>query len=138
MGFMDKMIAVAGIIKAVDNPDLTKAYIDLQNEAYKLTEKLEEKNEQIGQLKKTLELKGRMDIIDSVYWLTDEQKKTIDGPFCPKCIDVDHIQCRVTPLPSDFHPGVRCPNCKSDFESSLAITYIEDRKKNGQRKVLGR
>lgn len=138
MGIIDDVKEAVKLGQEINNLELYRKLLDLQHEAIELTQQLKDKDKNIGQLKKALELKGKMDIIDSVYWLTDEQGKAIDGPFCPKCNDVDHIQCRVSPLPPDFHPGVQCPNCKSNFESSLAITYIEDQKKAGQGKVLGR
>ena len=122
MGFMDEVIAVAGIIKAADNPDLTKAYMDLQNEAYKLTEKLKEKDETIGQLQEALSLKGKLVCKGSAYFLVDENDKPTDGPFCTKCFDVDHNKCRLVQMASSR--SVQCLKCKVPFRSTPAIVFL--------------
>ncbi len=125
MGIMDKAIAVAGLVKAADNPDLVKAYLDLQSDVYKLWEDLKEKDKTIGRLQEALSLKGKLVCKGSAYFLADEKGGFADGPFCAKCFDVDHNKCRLIPMGSVSGAQVQCPKCKVPIRSTQARVFLD-------------
>ena len=110
------------LVQQIDNIDLYRRILDLQGEAIELTEELKKKDEIIAQLKDALDLKGKFIYKDSAYYITDENDKIIDGPFCAKCFDVDHVKCRL--VADNKEPQILCPNCKVSFSSKPLYDYL--------------
>jgi len=82
-----------------------------------------DKDVTIARLQEALDLKGRMVLRDSAYWLLDEQQdKIVDGPFCTNCYEADRI--KRTLLPDKDEPQVKCPNCKIVFCSKPVFNYL--------------
>jgi hypothetical protein len=70
-----------------------------------------------------LDLKGRVLLRDSAYWLLDEQQdKIVDGPFCANCYDADKSKHRL--LPDKDEPQVKCPTCKIVFCSKPIFDWL--------------
>jgi len=77
--------------------------LDLQEEIFSLRKENKE-------LKDTLEIKAKMKFEKPFYFVTEGKQK--DGPFCPKCLDDEGKQIRVT----DYGDGSwQCPKCQSTF-----------------------
>jgi len=122
MGIIENAKEAVKIVQQIDNIDLYRRILDLQGEAIELTEELKKKDEIIAQLKDALDLKGKFIYKDSAYYITDENGKIIDGPFCTKCFDVDHVKCRL--VPENIDPQVICPNCRVSFASKPLYSYL--------------
>lgn len=122
MGIIENAKEAVKLVQQIDNIDLYRKILDLQSEAIELTEELKKKDEIIAQLKDALDLKGKFIYRDSAYYITDENEKIIDGPFCTKCFDVDHVKCRL--VSDNKEPQVICPNCKVSFSSKPLYHYL--------------
>ena len=132
MGIIENAKEAVKLVQQIDNIELYRKILDLQAEAIELTEQLKQKCEIIGQLKEALELKGKLIYKDSAYYVADENGKIIDGPFCTKCFDIDHLKCRL--VPDNKEPQVICPNCEVSFSSKPVYDFLrpdveENRKK---------
>lgn len=136
MGIIEDVKEAVKLSQQVNNVDLYRKLVDLQLEVMELTEQLKEKNNTIEKLEAAFELKGKMICIESVYWLKDENDKIKDGPFCSKCFEVDHIQCRLARLPRDSRPSLKCPNCKAGYESCLGFDYIDKQFRSGHDRIF--
>ena len=122
MGIIENAKEAVKLVQQIGNIDLYRRILDLRGEAIELTEELKKKDEIIAQLKDALDLKGKFIYKDSAYYITDENDKIIDGPFCTKCFDVDHIKCRL--VPENIGPQVICPNCRVSFASKPLYSYL--------------
>ena len=100
----------------------------------KLTEQLKQKDKKITQLESSLTLKGKLIPKDSAYYLTDNEGKTVDGPFCTRCWEVNHLTCKL--LAQEIEPFVRCPNCKSNFESKPLFHQLSPDVKEDRQKLI--
>ena len=122
MGIIENAKEAVKLVQKIDNIDLYRRILDLQAEAIELTEELKRKDEIIAQLKDALYLKGKFIYKDSAYYITDENGKIVDGPFCTKCFDVDHVKCRL--VPENIGPQVICPKCGVSFASKPIYSYL--------------
>ena len=128
MGIIENAKEAVKLVQQIDNIDLYRRILDLQGEAIELIEELKKKEETISKLKDALALKGKMICEASAYYITDDKGDKIDGPFCTKCFDVDHIACRIINAPKrgEGHSWewVQCPKCKVPFRSRKTGHYI--------------
>jgi len=134
MGIIENAKEAVKLVQQIDNIELYRKVLDLQGEAIDLTEQLKQKDEIISQLKDALDLKGRLTCKDSAYYLTSENGEIIDGPFCTKCFDVDHLKCRL--VPDNREPQVICPNCKVSFSSKPLYHYLRPDVEADRKKLL--
>ena len=114
MGIIENAEEAVKLVQEIDNLELYRKLVDLQNEAMELSEKLREKDKRIAQLEDVLSIKGKMVLKDMAYYMQDENGKLVDGPFCTKCFDVDHVLCRIVPAIGGM---VRCQKCKVSFRN---------------------
>ena len=122
MGIIENAKDAVKLVQQIDNIELYQKILNIQAETFELTEQLKQKDEAVNQLKEALELKGKFIHKDSAYYITDENGKIIDGPFCTKCFDVDHIKCRI--VANNKAPQVICPNCKVSFSSKPVYHFL--------------
>jgi len=113
MGMIENIKDAVKIVQKIDNIELYRKLLDLQTEAMELTQKLKEKDEKIDQLEEALKIKGKLVLRGSAYYITDDGGKLLDGPFCTKCFDVDHVMCRIVRAIGRM---VRCQKCKASFD----------------------
>lgn len=112
---IDNIRDAVKIVQKMDNMELYRDLLDLQAEALELTQKLKEKDGKIAQLEEALKIKGKMVLRRMAYYITDENGgKFIDGPFCTKCFDVDHVMCRIVLV--EGMNAVKCQKCKIKFQ----------------------
>jgi hypothetical protein len=127
-------------LKLVDkaaNLELYQKLVDLQAQAVEQSgqileqaKTIEEKDKRIEQLEDALTMKGNMKCQHSAYWHINESGNILDGPYCSKCWDIDHLLCRLVQAPT-FPSGaghswewIQCQKCKAPFRSSKAGQYI--------------
>lgn len=134
MGIIENAKDAVKLVQQIDNIELYRKILDLQAEAIELTERLKQKDEIISQLKDALDLKGKLVCKDSAYYITDENGKITDGPFCTKCFDVDHLKCRL--VPDNKEPQVICPNCKVAFSSKPVYDFLRPDVELNRKKLL--
>lgn len=123
MGIIEDTKEVVKLVQQIDNIELYRKILDLQGEVLELVQQNREKDQTIEQLKKTMELKGKMICERSAYYQVDDEGKKISGPFCTNCFDNEYATRR---LVSGFQPKgqnghshwwVQCPKCKVPFYS---------------------
>ncbi len=134
MGIIENAKEAVKLVQQIDNIELYRKILDLQAEALELTEQLKQKDEMISRLKGVLDLKGKLICKDSAYYITDENEKIIDGPFCTKCFDVDHLKCRL--VATDKEPIVICPNCKVQFASKPTFNLLRPDVEKNRKKLM--
>ena len=79
---------------------------------------LEEKDKEIFELKKNLEIKTNVVYEKPSYWLVNGDKK--DGPFCQKCYDDNHKLVRLQGGKNDYWT---CSVCKEKFKGVGYVPY---------------
>lgn len=132
MSIIDNVKDVVKLVQKLDNVELLQETLKLQTEIVQLTNRVKQKDEEIAQLKQTLDVKRRLVRKGSAYYVTDQDGKITDGPFCTRCFDIDHVSCRI--VSCGIEPEVSCPNCKAQFSCKETYHYLrpdleEDRKK---------
>ncbi len=127
-------------LKLVDkaaNLELYQKLVDLQAQAveqsgqlFEQARAIGEKDKRIQQLEDALSMKSKIRFEHSAYWQVDESGKIVDGPFCAKCWDIDHLFCRLVQAPkpssADGHQWqwIQCQKCKVPFRSAKTGEYI--------------
>jgi hypothetical protein len=122
MGILDTLKDAVTVVQKAGNIELYKLVLDLQREALEMVEELRTKEAHIHKLEAALELRGKMVFRGSVYYQSDEQDNLVDGPFCPKCFDVDGLQCRVIRSPRMID-GIECLKCRNPFVPELPVIW---------------
>jgi len=123
MGIIENAKDAVKLVQQIDNVELYRKILDLKNEAMELTDQLRERDEKIRLLEESLRNKGKMICRDSAYYLTDDTGKVVDGPFCTKCFDIDHHQCRLVKGTKRANIVV-CPKCKVEFYAYRTFDYL--------------
>lgn len=130
MGIIETAKGIVKIVQRIDNVDLNRKILDLQEELLTLVAQLREKEETIAKLKKALGLKGKMRREHSAYWLKDDQGNTTDGPFCTNCFDNKHATRRLVQGGKPSSEGghhwewVKCPECNVPFRQKDVGVYL--------------
>ena len=83
--------------------ELREAVINLQDENFELRNR-------IRKLEEELRIKGELKFSKTVYWLHEGSEK--DGPFCPRCYDIDQKLARL----QDYGHSWYCVACKQGYE----------------------
>ena len=95
MGAVDTLKEVVGLIQKVDNIDLYRKVMSLQEQVYELFE-------ENRLLKERLTMRETLQFKSNAYWRGDE------GPFCSSCWDGEQKLVRLH-IQRSYHP--RCPTC---------------------------
>ncbi len=134
MSIIENAKEAVKLVQQIDNIELYRKILDLQTEAIELTDQLKQKDEKIDQLREALELKGNFICKDSAYYIADESGKIIDGPFCTKCFDVNHLKCRL--VANTKEPQVICPNCEVSFSSKPVYDFLRPDVEENRKKLI--
>lgn len=86
--------------------ELREAVITLQEENFELRNK-------IRKLDEKLRIKGQLKFSRNVYWSHEGQAK--DGPFCPRCFDIDQKLARL----QDYGDCWYCVACKQGYDLTI-------------------
>lgn len=95
MSVIDTMKEVAGLIQKMDNLDLMRRVVELQEQVFELV------NEN-RTLKERLATREQVTFSKNAYW------KGTDGPFCSRCLDGEGVLVRLH-LQKGYKP--HCPKC---------------------------
>ncbi len=90
--------------------DLISALADAKIEMANIREVISEKEAEINELRKELEIKGNVSWEEPYYFLNVKDKK--EGPFCQRCYDSDSKLIR---LQGDGEGWWQCKKCDSSF-----------------------
>ena len=104
MGVIDTVKDVASLVQKLDNIDLLKRMVDLQEQIFDLVCENHEIKEQNRVLAEKLATREQMIFRKNSYWRADE------GPFCSRCFDSDSLVIRMLITPG-FAP--QCPKCRT-------------------------
>jgi hypothetical protein len=83
MGLIDDAKEAVKLVQKIDNIELYRKILDLQNEAMQLIEQLREKDEEIAQLKNI----SNVEIRDNFAYKIEGND--VLGPYCPRCLGRD-------------------------------------------------
>jgi len=95
MGVIDTMKDVAGLIQKIDNMELRRRAVELQQQVYDL-------------VTENRALKDRLATRDQLTFRKDSYWKGDEGPFCSRCWDGESVLVRLH-TQQGFTP--RCPKC---------------------------
>ena len=95
MGAIDTVKELAVLIQKLDNIELLKQVVSLQEQVYALVD-------ENRSLKERLATRGKLSFRKNAYWLDDQ------GPFCSNCWDGTQKLVRMH-LSKEFNP--QCPRC---------------------------
>ena len=123
MGVIDTLKDVVTLVQKADNIELTKKIIGLQTDILAMTEENRSLRDKVSKLEAALDLRGKMHFEKDAYWMGDGRTEK-DGPYCPRCYDIDGRPVRMTLGYDDFF---RCPQCKT----SVQIPGIKPPKDSG-------
>lgn len=70
MAIIENIKEAVSLARKIDNMDLYRALLDSQGEVVDMMEDLRKKDDKIQQLEKALEIKGKLVINKSAYYLT--------------------------------------------------------------------
>lgn len=131
MGAIETAKEITGLVLKYNDVDLTRRIVVLEAEVRGLIQLIAEKDEAVEQLKKAVQLKGKMVCEHSAYYQVDEQGNTIAGPFCTDCFDNEYATHRLLPAARPKDKGgrdwewVQCPKCKLPFRSKHTGKYLQ-------------
>ena len=120
MSLLEDLKSVVGTIQKIDNIELYRQILDLQNEVLQVVTENTELKSRVAKLIEEADLQRSLRFEFNTYW-SGETLETSDGPFCSKCWDADHKLVRlhlVTPNPNYS----RCPVC----DKSLRVPRREN------------
>ena len=106
--------------------ELIEALADIKMETAEIKSMIIDKDEEIIQLKKQLQLKNDLEYEAPYYWMNNG-KNDKDGPFCQKCYDVDKQLIRLQKMGNNDLWS--CHNCLGKFKGkyyrvpSLTTSY---------------
>jgi len=115
MGIIDNIKDAANIARQIDNIELYRKILDLQQEAMDLQEQAFEKTKRIKELEEALSFKGTLVFMDGVYFEKNGEGKPKGVPYCPRCHEVEKQACHLNAYHSNVSTGMQCPNCKTFF-----------------------
>ena len=111
MSILDNAEDVAKAVHEINNLDLYQRVLNLHSDIIELVEENNRLRMEIGELKKKVEIKGKLKPImnkDLIYYLISDRGDPDEGPFCPTCWDVDGKLVRVFPYGDGTHTCNYC------------------------------
>jgi len=112
--------------------EIVEALADAKLQMADIKQVMTEKDEVIARLQEALELKGKLILQDSAYWLPDEKGNVIGGPFCMGCFEANHVAR--TLVAGEKESQVKCPNCNSVFCSKPVYDRLRPDVEEGRKK----
>ena len=80
-----------------------------------LVEESHRKDQRIAELEKTATDKQNLTLKGSAYYVIDAAGKHIEGPYCPRCLDIDKTKSRIADLGA---PNLECLICRTPYPRS--------------------
>lgn len=102
IGVIDTVKELGILIQKIDNLDLIKRMVELQQQVYALDAENRELKDANRALKERFSEREQMVFRKNSYWKGDE------GPFCPRCFDAEALSVRML-VNQGYSP--QCPKC---------------------------
>jgi regulator of replication initiation timing len=102
MGVIETVKDIGVLVQKLDNMDLVKRLVELQEQVYDVVTENRDLKEQNRTLQETLTTREQLTFRKNSYWNGQE------GPFCSRCWDADGQLVRLH-TQQGFYP--RCPKC---------------------------
>jgi hypothetical protein len=112
MGVIETAKEAVALVQKLDNIELVKTILSLQQQCYDLVFENRELKEKLLKAEETLSMQTALKFRGNAYWLgagSEEQ----DGPICSRCWDSDHKVVRMTRQTNGW---AACANCKHGFK----------------------
>jgi hypothetical protein len=103
MGVIDTVKEVGFLIQKLDNIDLVKRMMELQEQVYALVDENRDLKDENRHIKERLTTREAMTFRDNSYWRAGGE-----GPFCARCFDAEGLSMRLQ-IAKGYVP--RCPKC---------------------------
>jgi hypothetical protein len=110
MSIVENLKDVVATIQKIDNIELFRQILDLQNEVSQVLTENGELKAQVKRLTEEASFRRSLRFEFNAYWSGDSLESS-DGPFCSKCWDADQKVVRLH-VASDNPQWSRCPVCQ--------------------------
>lgn len=121
MGVVQTAGDILELVQKYNDAELNQQILDLQSQVGEL---LQEKHEvedrcrrlehRVGELEEELTFSADLELDDNVYWQKNDGGER-EGPFCPRCRDVEDLTVRLLRRESaTFGPYWECPECETE------------------------
>ena len=124
LGAISKAIEIVNGIRNSKNPPgkaemelqfatALSALVDAKLEISNVLQQLQEKEQQINDLKEQISVKGNTQFETPFYWIIDGSRR--DGPYCQACYDEQNKYIRLYNYGENWW---QCKTCKNTYEGS--------------------
>ncbi|HXU92477.1 MAG TPA: hypothetical protein VFP33_02350 [Gallionella sp.] len=114
MSIISNAQEIANLVKKLGNVDLYRKIVELEGEIIELTGQNHLLMEKVRELEQAMKIKEALIFSRNVYWLENEESR--DGPYCPRCYDVNGKLVRLQPWDDTW----ACFECKQHYEGRLS------------------
>jgi hypothetical protein len=104
MGVIDTVKEMGTLIQKLDNLDLLKRMVELQEQVSTLVTENRDVRDENRVLRDRLSTRDQMAFRDNAYWKGEE------GPYCLCCFDAEGLAMRML-VGKGYYPS--CPKCKT-------------------------
>lgn len=108
MSLIDEIKSIASTIQKIDNIELYRKVLNVQQEALEAVEENDKLRKENTELKEKFKNRENLIYKNEAYWMVVNDVK--DGPFCSRCWDKEQDLIRLHPMGNPSHYD--CPNCK--------------------------
>jgi hypothetical protein len=110
MGIIGDLQTIAKVIQKAGNINAYQKILEIQETALEMQKENKKLREEIDNLRAELRLKDVLIFKDDAYWIENDKKEIIDGPFCPSCRDSSNLLIHLVSCPDPKYS--ECPKCK--------------------------
>lgn len=118
MGLVENVKDAVKLIQQLDNVDLMRKMLDVQNDSMRLAEENTQLREQVERLENAFNISGDVSYEGNAYWLVKSEEEK-QGPYCSRCWDLDKQLVRM-PQAGPVRKVLHCPQCKNVIPHVLA------------------
>jgi hypothetical protein len=104
MAILDTIKEVASIAQQIDNLELVKRIMELQQQVFAQQDENRALIEEVRTLRAKLETRDQLAFRKNAYWRGEE------GPFCSRCFDAEGLVVRLI-VQQGYSP--KCPKCET-------------------------
>lgn len=111
MGLVENVKDEVKLVQQLDNIDLMRKMLDVQNDSMQLATENTQLREEVQRLEKALAISGDVIYESNACWLK-KPDDTKQGPYCSRCWDVDKQLVRM-PQAGPIRKVLHCPQCNN-------------------------
>ena len=123
MDIVEKLKEATALADKVKSSGLQRLLAKLQAEAVRLVEESQRKDQRIAELEKTAAVKQDLTLKGAAYYVLDAAGKHLEGPYCPRCLDVDQVKSRIADLGG---PNLECLVCRTPYPRSEVTLHPDE------------